>query len=98
MHPLTKEMVFVGMCLMKYLSVEKVDKLLVFMSKMMYGDMSKYGLIRPKEGPFSIRVRTGRPPSIDVGCIKMIKKGKVKVYTLSNHYYKQKLILDSFIK
>jgi len=75
MHSLTKEMVFVGMYLMKYLSVEKVDKLLVFMSKM----MSNYGLIRPKEGPFSMRVRTGRPPIIDVGCIKMINKSKVKV-------------------
>jgi len=68
---------------MKYLSVEKMDKLLVFMSKIMYGDMSKYGLIRPKEGPLSIRVRTGRPPILDVGCINMIKKGKVKVCILT---------------
>jgi indole-3-pyruvate monooxygenase len=79
-HYFTKEMVYVGMSLLKYISINKVDKLMVSMSKLKYGDMSKYGLVRPKEGPFALKVSGGRTPTIDVGCIKKIKKGKVKVY------------------
>lgn len=55
---------------------------MVFMSKMVYGDMSKYGLVRPKDGPFAMKKKGGRTPTIDVGCVKQIKKGKVKVYTI----------------
>ncbi|XP_061373361.1 probable indole-3-pyruvate monooxygenase YUCCA10, partial [Gastrolobium bilobum] len=82
-HYFTKEMVYIGMHLLKYLKVDKVDKLMVLMSKLVYGDMSKYGLIRPKDGPFTMKVKGGRTPTIDVGCVKMIKKGKVKVFPAS---------------
>ena len=75
-------MVYIGMSLLNYISIEKIDKLMVFMSKMVYGDMSKYGLVRPKEGPFAMKKKGGRTPTIDVGCVKNIKKGKVKVYTI----------------
>nr|XP_004503045.1 probable indole-3-pyruvate monooxygenase YUCCA10 [Cicer arietinum] len=79
-HYFSKEMVYMGMCMLKYLNVETVDKLMVGMSKMKYGDMSKYGLIRPKEGPFAMKNSGKRTPTIDVGCVKKIKKGIVKVY------------------
>ena len=79
MHYFTKEVVYAGMLMLKYLKVEKVDKVMVLMSKVMYGDMSKYGLSRPKEGPFALKVKGGRTPTIDVGCVKNIKKGIVKV-------------------
>jgi hypothetical protein len=75
-------MVYVGMTLLNYLSIDKVDKLMLVMSKLMYGDLSKYGLVRPKEGPFAMKFSGGRTPTVDVGCIKRIKKGKVKVYIL----------------
>jgi indole-3-pyruvate monooxygenase len=81
-HYFTKEMVYVGMTLLNYLSIDKVDKLMLVMSKLMYGDLSKYGLVRPKEGPFAMKFSGGRTPTVDVGCIKRIKKGKVKVYIL----------------
>ncbi|KAK7351067.1 hypothetical protein VNO77_10225 [Canavalia gladiata] len=79
-HFFTKEMVFVGMCLLKYVEMEKVDKLMLLMSKMKYGDMSKYGLTRPNDGPFALKKKGGRTPTIDVGCVNRIKKGKVKVF------------------
>ena len=65
--------------MLKHLKVEKVDKVMVLMSKTKYGDMSKYGLSRPKEGPFALKVKGGPTPTIDVGCVERIKKGKVKV-------------------
>ncbi|KAK2390470.1 putative indole-3-pyruvate monooxygenase YUCCA10 [Trifolium repens] len=91
-HYFTKEMVYVGMSLLKYISINKVDKLMVSMSKLKYGDMSKYGLVRPKEGPFASKVSGGRTPTIDVGCIKKIKKGKVKVYPAIASIKKGKII------
>ncbi|KAL2339700.1 hypothetical protein Fmac_007640 [Flemingia macrophylla] len=79
-HYFTKEMVYVGMSLLKYFDLQKVDKLMWLMSKLKYGDMSGYGLVRPKEGPFTLKIKGGTTPTIDVGCIRKIKKGLVKVY------------------
>lgn len=73
-------MVYIGMSLLKYLSIENVDKLMFFMSKLVYGDLSKYGLVRPKEGPFALKLKGGRTPTVDVGTIKRIKQGKIKVF------------------
>ncbi|XP_027337242.1 probable indole-3-pyruvate monooxygenase YUCCA11 [Abrus precatorius] len=79
-HFFTKEMVYLGMCLLKYFEMEKVDKLMLLMSKVKYGDMTKYGLARPTEGPFALKKMGGRTPTIDVGCVGRIKKGKIKVF------------------
>ncbi|RDX95596.1 putative indole-3-pyruvate monooxygenase YUCCA11, partial [Mucuna pruriens] len=79
-HYFTKEMVFVGMTLLKYFKVAKVDKIMMLMSKMKYGDMSTYGLTRPKEGPFALKIKGGTTPTIDVGCVGRIKKGEIKVF------------------
>ncbi|TKY74185.1 indole-3-pyruvate monooxygenase YUCCA11 [Spatholobus suberectus] len=79
-HFFTKEMVYVGMSLLKYLKMEKVDKLMLLMSKLKYGDMSEYGLTRPKNGPFVLKEKGGTTPTIDVGCVGRIKKGEIKVF------------------
>nr|XP_025665190.1 probable indole-3-pyruvate monooxygenase YUCCA11 [Arachis hypogaea] len=79
-HYFTKEMVYAGMLMLKHFMVDKVDKMMVLMSKLKYGNMFKYGLTRPKEGPFALKIKGGTTPTIDVGCIEKIKKGKVKVY------------------
>ncbi|GAU39225.1 hypothetical protein TSUD_396720 [Trifolium subterraneum] len=91
-HYFTKEMVYVGMSLLKYISINKVDKLMLAMSKLKYGDMSKYGLVRPKVGPLALKLSGGHTPTIDVGCIKKIKKGKVKVYPAIANIKKGKII------
>lgn len=79
-------MVYIGMSLLKYVSVENVDKLMLVMSKLLYGDLSKYGLIRPKEGPFALKLKGGRTPTVDVGTIKHIKEGKIKVCVIKESY------------
>ncbi|KAJ1384431.1 hypothetical protein SESBI_42571 [Sesbania bispinosa] len=91
-HYFTKEMVFAGMHLLKYLKVDKMDKVMVFMSKMVYGDVSKFGLTRPKDGPFTMKIKGGRTPTIDVGCVEKIKKGKIKVYPAISSIKKDKMI------
>lgn len=67
------------MTLLKYFKLESVDNLMLLMSKLKYGDMSKYGLARPKEGPFILKKKGGTTPTIDVGCVGKIKKGEIQV-------------------
>ncbi|KAI4332753.1 hypothetical protein L6164_017635 [Bauhinia variegata] len=79
-HILTKEMVYVGMHLLKFLPVKVVDIIILMMCILMYRNLSKYGLRRPKEGPFFLKGKTGHSPTIDVGCVPKIKKGEIKVF------------------
>lgn len=76
---LTKEIVWVSMSLLKYLSIKYVDKIAVSLGRLVFGDLSKYGIKQPKEGPFTIKAATGQSPTIDVGCIPKIKQNKIKV-------------------
>ena len=78
---LTKEMVLIGMTLLKYIPRKVVDSFIVFLSKLSYGDLSSYGLPRPSEGPFYLKDLTRSSPIIDVGTIEKIKKGEIQVYS-----------------
>ncbi|KAK8663610.1 hypothetical protein V6N13_083419 [Hibiscus sabdariffa] len=78
-HVLTKEMVKMAMTMLKYLPVNVVDKITVAISKLKYGKLSKYGIQRPREGPFHLKALTGRSAVIDVGTVSKIKAGEIKV-------------------
>lgn len=78
-HVLTKESVHLGMSLLKYLPTYLVDSLTLMHANFTYGNLSKYGIHRPKIGPFSQKASTGRSPVIDVGTIKKIKEGEIQV-------------------
>ncbi|KAL5571876.1 hypothetical protein UlMin_021473 [Ulmus minor] len=78
-HILTKEIVFMGMVMLKFLPVKLVDLMALISEKLKFGDLTKYGFQRPGQGPFLIKHLTGRSPTIDVGCIDKIKTGQIKV-------------------
>ncbi|KAI3695852.1 hypothetical protein L1987_78854 [Smallanthus sonchifolius] len=80
-HVLTKELVQLGMYLLKYIPCSKVDKMVLTLSKLLYGDLSGYGIQRPFKGPFCLKKETGRSPVIDVGTISKIKTGDIQVMT-----------------
>lgn len=82
LHVLKREMVYVGMLLMKYLPVSVVDAILVGLAKLKFGDMSAYGICRPKLGPMQLKFATGKTPVIDVGTISKIQDGQIKVSVL----------------
>ena len=42
------------------------------LSRLEYGDLSKYGICRPQRGPFAHKIATGRSPVIDVGTLGKI--------------------------
>lgn len=78
-HILSRGMAFVGLKMLKYISANMVDLIMVVMSKMVYGDLSKYGIKRPKEGPFFMKVAYGKYPVLDVGTIEKIKSRHIQV-------------------
>jgi indole-3-pyruvate monooxygenase len=49
------------------------------MANLVFGDLTRHGITRPKKGPFVIKSETGRSAVIDVGTVGLIKKGKIKV-------------------
>ncbi|GER24780.1 monooxygenase [Striga asiatica] len=79
MHVISRGMAYVGLVLLKYVPMSWVDIMLTVMSKAVFGDLTKYGIQNPKEGPFTMKVKYGKYPVVDVGTIGMIKTGKIQV-------------------
>ncbi|XP_037461956.1 probable indole-3-pyruvate monooxygenase YUCCA11 [Triticum dicoccoides] len=78
-HVMTKELIRLGMTLARRLPLNLVDKLLVMAANLIFGDLSRYGIRRPKMGPMIVKSKTGRSAVIDVGTVGLIKKGIIKV-------------------
>lgn len=78
-HVLSKEVANLGLILLRYISFGMVDSLMVMLSKFVYGDLSKYGIHRPKEGPFFMKNVHGKYPILDMGTCKKIKSGEIQV-------------------
>ncbi|KAK9945488.1 hypothetical protein M0R45_011002 [Rubus argutus] len=78
-HFLSRRMVYLALVLLRYLSLSKVDSLMVLLSKLVYGDLAKYGIGRPKEGPFLMKIKYGKYPAIDVGTYIKIRSGTIQV-------------------
>ncbi|WCJ34923.1 Flavin-binding monooxygenase family protein [Euphorbia peplus] len=78
-HVVTKEMIYLGMILLKYIPLKYVDALVALWARFKYGDLSPYGIRRPSIGPFSSKVKIGRTPVIDVGTVGKIRTREIKV-------------------
>uniref|UniRef100_A0A3B6U3U3 indole-3-pyruvate monooxygenase n=1 Tax=Triticum aestivum TaxID=4565 RepID=A0A3B6U3U3_WHEAT len=78
-HVMTKELIRLGMTLAHHLPLNLVDKLLVMAAYLIFGDLSRHGISRPKMGPMTLKSETGRSAVIDVGTVGLIKKGIIKV-------------------
>ena len=68
----------VGIAL-SHLPARVADHLAVATSKMIFGELSSFGIERPKMGPMSQIRKLGRVPLIDVGTIEAIKSGRLPV-------------------
>ncbi|WCJ21422.1 Flavin-containing monooxygenase family protein [Euphorbia peplus] len=78
-HILSREMVKMGLVMLKYLPFGMVDWLMVLLSKIVYGDLTKCGIKRAKQGPFFMKVAYGKYPIIDVGTYHKIKSREIQV-------------------
>ncbi|KAL0904050.1 hypothetical protein M5K25_026123 [Dendrobium thyrsiflorum] len=84
-HILPREMLgrsTFGLCmwLLKWLPVQMVDRLLLFVTWLMLGDTTRFGLRRPKLGPLELKAISGKTPVLDGGTLDKIKSGDIKVY------------------
>ncbi|KAL4280765.1 hypothetical protein GQ457_03G046230 [Hibiscus cannabinus] len=69
-----------SMWLLKWFPVSLVDRFLLLVSRFILGDTGKLGIRRPKLGPLELKSRCGKTPVLDVGTLKKIKNGDIKVY------------------
>ncbi|KAJ4955329.1 hypothetical protein NE237_012112 [Protea cynaroides] len=79
LHIFTRWMMSLELELFKYLPYDMVDGIVLLLSKLWYGDMSKYGIKRPQEGPFAMKDKYGKYPIVDVGTVGKIKSGDIQV-------------------
>ncbi|CAL5204335.1 unnamed protein product [Lathyrus oleraceus] len=79
LHVFTRDMIRIGMRLVQYFPVYIADTIITILAKLKYGDLSKYGIHRPKDGPLYLKNSTGKSAVIDVGTIEKIMEGSIKV-------------------
>lgn len=87
-HILPREMLgrsTFGLCmwLLKWLPMRTVDRILLLLSRVMLGDIQRYGLRRPRLGPLELKSLSGKTPVLDVGALAKIKSGDIKVICCS---------------
>lgn len=65
--------------LMKWLPLKMVDKILLILASYILGNLKKYGINRPSEGPLELKNIKGKTPVLDIGALRKIKSGKIKI-------------------
>ena len=63
--------------------------LAVIITKFTIGDLSKYGIVRPKISPTKQLLMYGKTPVIDIGTVAEIKKGNIKILHDIDYFYKK---------
>ncbi|XP_022953815.1 probable indole-3-pyruvate monooxygenase YUCCA10 [Cucurbita moschata] len=78
-HIMSRRMMKLQVLLGQYLALKFLDSLMVFLSKMVFGELSKYGMKRWEKGPIHMKRHHGKFPVIDVGTFDKIKSGEIQV-------------------
>ena len=75
------------------LPVKAQDALSGLMQKIAVGDLSKYGIPKAPRGIATQQVRDDVTPTLDVGLIKALKAGKVKIVSAVERFTKDSVVL-----
>ncbi|XP_028804172.1 probable indole-3-pyruvate monooxygenase YUCCA10 [Neltuma alba] len=78
-HFVTRDMMYFASVLLNHVPLSTVENLVVILSRIVFGDLTKYGLPWPSEGPFTMKLKYGKFPVIDVGTVQKIKSGEIQV-------------------
>lgn len=65
--------------LMSKLPIRVADAIVGTVLRFAVGDLSAFGLRRPSEGLYTLAVRKGRIPLIDIGTVALVKSGAIRV-------------------
>lgn len=71
------------------------DAIGIFLRKLTVGDLSKYGIETPKMPPAKQLRVLGKTPVVDIGTIKQIKAGKIKVIPEIDHFTENGVVLKN---
>ncbi|XP_028786491.1 probable indole-3-pyruvate monooxygenase YUCCA3 [Neltuma alba] len=79
--------------LMKKLPLWMVDKILLILARLILGNVEKYGLKRPEMGPLELKNSAGKTPVLDIGALKKIRSGEIKVVPGIRRFWRGKVEL-----
>lgn len=65
--------------LMKWFPIRVVDRILLILARIVLGNLEKQGLKRPSVGPLELKNTAGKTPVLDIGALKKIRSGEIKV-------------------
>ncbi|KAG1368507.1 putative indole-3-pyruvate monooxygenase YUCCA8 [Cocos nucifera] len=65
--------------LLKWLLLWPVDRIFVVLTRLVLGNITKYGLKRPSIGSLELKNTQGWTPILEIGAISKIKFGDIKV-------------------
>jgi indole-3-pyruvate monooxygenase len=65
--------------LLSHLPLGLRDAIAMSTMRLVVGDLSRWGIVRPKTGPNRMIQESGRIPMLDVGTVAMMKQGKIRV-------------------
>jgi NAD(P)H-nitrite reductase large subunit len=65
--------------LLSYLPLGLRDAIAMCTMRLVVGDLSRWGIVRPAGGPNRMIQESGRIPILDTGTIAMVKQGKIRV-------------------
>ncbi|XP_062189469.1 indole-3-pyruvate monooxygenase YUCCA4-like [Phragmites australis] len=66
--------------LLRWLPIQTVDRILLLLARLVFGDLAPLGITRPSLGPMELKRVSGKTPVLDVGTIAKIKSGDIKVF------------------
>ncbi|KAH7439254.1 hypothetical protein KP509_04G052300 [Ceratopteris richardii] len=67
------------MTLLKYLSLQWTDRVLLLLSRIILGETSQLGFRRPNLGPMEMKSKEGKTPCLDAGTLSKIREGCIEV-------------------
>nr|XP_025626020.2 probable indole-3-pyruvate monooxygenase YUCCA3 [Arachis hypogaea] len=79
--------------LMKRLPLWMVDKILLILAHLILGNVEKYGLKRPSVGPLELKNTAWKTPVLDIGALKKIRSGQIKVVPGIKRFWQGKVEL-----
>lgn len=79
--------------MMQWLPLWLVDKLILFLTWTILGNMEKFGLKRPEIGPLTLKNATGKSPVLDIGALEKIKSGHINVVPAIKRFYRNQVEL-----
>ncbi|CAA2973239.1 probable indole-3-pyruvate monooxygenase YUCCA3 [Olea europaea subsp. europaea] len=76
-----------------WLPIWVVDKTLLAAASLILGNVEEYGLKRPSTGPLKLKNTQGKTPVLDIGALKQIRSGKIKIVPGINRFSRGKVEL-----